>query len=372
MQIRVSCEELKNIAGKILSVIDRKSTRPILTYALLTAKDGKVQLEVTDLEISTRLLIRAQTTEEGSCCINAKNFYDILKELPNKDIDLIVDPNRNELLVNCENIHYSLLVTKKDDFPTLLFDSDGDKFSINTDDMLNIISKTSHAISNDDTRMFLNGIFLQQLDSKLRAVATDGFRLSLVDLELDESRSIVPLVDGVIIPKKGVYELKKMCESLPGETINLSLNSSFLYISGLEQYFLSIRLISRDYPQYQTVIPTKTSYKFSVERNVFLESIRRISIMSNEKTNGIKIKIGEDKMNITANHQSLGHAVEDLDINYRDKDINVGFNAKYLLETIQTFPDGDIDIELNNELSPIVIKSPNANNYLSIVMPLRL
>ncbi|MBT7765637.1 MAG: DNA polymerase III subunit beta, partial [Bdellovibrionales bacterium] len=210
MQIRVSCEELKNIAGKILSVIDRKSTRPILTYALLTAKDGKVQLEVTDLEISTRLLIRAQTTEEGSCCINAKNFYDILKELPNKDIDLIVDPNRNELLVNCENIHYSLLVTKKDDFPTLLFDSDGDQFSINTDDMLNIISKTSHAISNDDTRMFLNGIFLQQLDSKLRAVATDGFRLSLVDLELDESRSIVPLVDGVIIPKKGVYELKKM------------------------------------------------------------------------------------------------------------------------------------------------------------------
>lgn len=176
----------------------------------------------------------------------------------------------------------------------------------------------------------------------------------------------------LLFPRKGVYELKKIAESYPDKNLKISVDDSFIYINAEDTYWLSIRLIAREYPKYQAVIPSKTSYTMTADRGLFFDAIRRIKIMSNEKSNGVRVKLHDKEMEVTANHPSLGNAREIVPVNYEGKDMEIGFNAKYLIDTLSTFDDGEICLELNNELSPVVIKSANQPNYLGIIMPLKL
>ena len=177
MQAQVSTESIREAINKITSVVDRKNTRPILAYTLVEAGNGTISFSATDLEASAKVKIEAVTNLPGSFCVNAKNFSDILRELPNSNIELILNESENSLKINCGDIHFNLLIYKNEDFPQLVFQNKNNEFTINSDRVLEIINKTSHAISNDETRLFLNGIYLQEIDSKLRAVATDGHRL---------------------------------------------------------------------------------------------------------------------------------------------------------------------------------------------------
>jgi len=370
MIIKVCTEELKNALNKVLSVVDKKNSRPILTYTLFHAKGSTLELSATDLEVSTKVTIETNVEKEGKFCVNAKNIFDILKELPSSDIELILNENENTLKLNCGDIHYSLLIYKSDDFPHLVFGGDDNSFNLNAEQVLSIINKTSYAILNDETRLHLNGIFLQEVEGKLRAVATDGHRLSLFETILSQPNNNT-LINGIIIPKKGVYELKKIAESHPNKSVTVSVDDSFLYAS-TDNYFISIRLIAREYPKYQAVIPNKTSFTMVADKNTFADAVRRIKIMSNEKSNGVRVHLNNTEITIMANHPSLGDAQEKIPVEYNGKEMEIGFNAKYLIDTIYTFDEGDITLELNNELSPVIIRSSTQPNYLGIIMPLKL
>ncbi len=370
MIIKVCAEELKNALNKVLSVVDKKNSRPILTYTLFHAKNGILELSATDLEVSTKVTIETNVEKEGKFCVNAKNIFDILKELPSADIDLILNEDENTLKLNCGDIHYSLLIYKSDDFPHLVFGGDDNSFTLTSEQVLSIINKTQYAILNDETRLHLNGIFLQEVENKLRAVATDGHRLSLFETELSQADNKT-LINGIIIPKKGVFELKKIAEAQPSQSITISVDDSFLYASTVN-YFISIRLIAREYPKYQAVIPNKTSFTMVADKTSFSDAIRRIKIMSNEKSNGVRVHLTNTEITIMANHPSLGDAQEKIAVDYNGKEMEIGFNAKYLIDTIYTFEDGEITLELNNELSPVIIRSNAQPNYLGIIMPLKL
>jgi DNA polymerase-3 subunit beta len=205
----------------------------------------------------------------------------------------------------------------------------------------------------------------------LRAVATDGHRLSLLETDLGEN-NIESLVNGIIIPRKGVNELKKLADTFQDAEITIAVDDSFLYASIADQYFISLRLIAREYPKYQAVIPSKTTFTMTADRDSFFDAVRRIKIMSNEKSNGVKVRLSGEEMTIMANHPSLGDALETIPVNYDGGEMEIGFNAKYLIDTLSTFDEGDISLELNNEMSPVIIKSNNLPNYLGIIMPLRL
>lgn len=371
MLVRVPTEQIRDSINKVLSVVDKKNTRPILTYTLVTAKEDSIEFSATDLEVSSKIKISAQVETAGTFCVNAKNLSDILRELPSSILELKIEKEENTLKINCGDIHFSLLIYKNDDFPQLAFGNVDNQFKISSNQILDIIQKTNHAISNDETRVYLNGIFLQEIDSKLRAVATDGHRLSLIDTELENIHNET-LVNGIIIPKKGVTELKRLAESYPENDILISMDDSFIYVQANDQYFLSIRLIAREYPKYQSVIPNKTVYNMQIDRNVLLEAVRRIKIMSNEKSNGIRIKILDKEIEISANHPSLGDAREVIPVKYTGERMEIGFNAKYLVDTLVTIDEGDISLDLNNELSPVVVKSANHPNYVGIIMPLKL
>jgi DNA polymerase-3 subunit beta len=258
MLAKANTDHLRNAINKILSVVDKRNSRPILAYTLFeTTKDG-IYISATDLEVSAKVHLPANVEKEGSFCVNAKNLFDILKELPTDEVELEVSDDLNSLHLTSNNIHFTLLIYKNNDFPQLVFNGNENKIDIPSEYILNIINNTSHCISTDETRLYLNGVYLQEIDSVLRAVATDGHRLALVDMELSESNSEA-LSNGVIIPKKGVYELKKMAESNPDKIMTISVDDSFIYASFDEKYFLSVRLIAREYPKYQAVIPSKTS-----------------------------------------------------------------------------------------------------------------
>jgi DNA polymerase-3 subunit beta len=370
MKLTIQSHVLRDAINKVLSVVDKKNSRPILTNCLIKSQGQKLELIATDLEVSAKIILNAKIEEEGSFCINTKNISDILRELPNEDLMLSVDKN-NLLNLNCKNINYTLLVISADEFPQLNFQNQSSEFRLKTKQLAHIINKTSHAISTDETRLYLNGIFFQMTDSKLRSVAIDGHRLALLDTNeiMGENKF---LVDGVIIPRKGISELKKISETYTDEDIAISLDDSFMFVNARDEYFLSIRLIAREYPKYQTVIPAKTSNKFHIDRNAILNAVKRIKILSNEKTNGIKLNVANNVLTISTNHPALGQANETLPIAYDGKATEIGFNAKYLVDSLSVFNDTDVTFEFNNELSPVVIKADDLPEFLGIIMPLKL
>lgn len=371
MRITTKANDLRDALSKILTVIDRKNSRPILTNSLVTIREGQIELLATDLEVTAKIILKTQTDQTGSFCINTKNFFDIVRELPDAMVNIEVNQNKNLLNLNCKNINYSLLVTSSEEYPQLSFDISGNPFKLSSKEILKIINKTFYAVSSDETRINLNGIFMQYGDNKLRSVAIDGHRLALIDIHNFETNNHL-LEDGIIIPRKGVLELKKMAETYPNDTLTLLLDESFLSVKASDDYFLSIRLIAREYPKYQTILPSKTSYTMTVDKNALFDAIKRIRLLSNEKTNGIKVTIETNSLTISANHPSLGHAQETIVVDYNGEKIDIGFNAKYMSESISVFDTNELIFEFNNELSPVVIRSNEFPDYLGIIMPLKL
>lgn len=371
MQIQVQTELLREALNKILTVVDKKNSRPILTCTLINAKNSQIELSATDLEVSAKIIIPAKVKNPGQFCVNSKNIFDILRELPDGEVTLEMGENETSLRLSYKDIFYSLLIYKTDDFPHLTFENQYNQFHLKASQLLAIINKTSHAISTDETRLFLNGIYLQEIDHKLRAVATDGHRLSLIETEL-ENGQIDTLINGIIVPKKGVYELKKIAETYNDKDIKISVDDSFMFVSAEEKYFLSIRLIAREYPKYQASIPSKMSFKLVADRDALLDAVKRIRIMSNEKSHGVRVKLNDKEISIMAQHPSLGEAEEKLAVDYDGKEMEIGFNARFLIDALAVLDEGDVSIELNNELSPVILKSTMLPNYLGIIMPLRL
>ncbi len=371
MSIIIDSRTLREGFNKIITVIDKRNSRPILTNSLINIANNKLELIATDLEVSAKIVLDAITTEDTSFCINTKNISDILRELPDRELTLNIDKDKNLLNLKCDSIEYSLLITSSEDFPKINFTNSHEVICLKANYLLSIINKISHAISTDETRINLNGIYLQQLDSKLRSVAIDGHRLALYDI-IDFESSNQTLLDGFIIPKKGVFELKKLAEANLDSDLNIYLDESFIHVVANEETYLSVRLIAREYPKYQTVIPNKTTYTLTVERELILNAVKRIKLLSNEKTNGVKVSLTSTEMTISADHPSLGFAVEKVPVSYNGTEMEIGFNAKYLLDTLNILAVNEIVYELNNELSPVVVRSSEEENFLGIIMPLKI
>ena len=273
-----------------------------------------------------------------------------LRELPDDEVKIAIETDSGLLKLSCQKIDYSLLISSAEEYPQVNFQNNVDPINLSTKNVLNIINKTSFAISNDETRINLNGIYFQRIENKLRSVAIDGHRLALLDILDFEYDNHALKNDGVIIPKKGIMELKKLADSYPEEKLTLSIDESFMYISCKDEYFLNIRLIAREYPKYQTVIPSKTSHMIAIERNIMLDAVRRIKLLSNEKTNGIKCSFTSSELIITADHPSLGHAKETIQIEYAGPEMEIGFNARYMVEALTVLNVNELIFEFNNGL----------------------
>jgi DNA polymerase-3 subunit beta len=366
------------------SVVGRKTTLPILSHILMQWEKDSLYLTGTDLETGIREKLNANVFQEGKASISAKKLYEIVRELPEEIIHIQKKEN-HWITLKCGKSIFNLAGLDPDEFPSLPTYQDGYFSKISTTLMMEMIEKTVFSASNEESRYHLNGVFFVQrkLGSEppgsekegkeiLRIVATDGHRLSLIDRE---SQAIRGIEKGIIIPKKGVLEIKKIMSDRDEEgEIEIYFDQTHGFFK-IGRSLMVIRLIDGEFPEYEQVIPKENDKKLVVEKESVYGCLRRVSTMASERVEGIKLALKKNAMELSSYHQDFGDAKEEVEAAYEGPPLEIGFNARYLIEALNVIDTKEIIMELKDEGSPGIIKplsSTEASNQFHIIMPMRI
>jgi len=351
------------------STVERRTTMPILANVLVEFHINDTRVTATDLEIGVRAKLDAEVGEEGAVTLNAKKLYDIVRESSGEVIQLKRLENDWVEIKSGKSV-FKMVGLDPKDFPH--FPDFDPKFLVPVPAKVleEMIDKTIFSVSTDETRSNLNGAFLEEIEGgKARMVATDGHRLAMVERQV----GALGLKKGVILPRKGLAELRKILEGAGGEGVaQIGFKENMgLVVKGNVELFM--RLAESEFPDYTKVIPQGNPYNVKIEQKGFLQALRRVSILSSERYKGIKIELKPEGMAISASNPDLGEAVEELDVEYKGKALAVGFNARYLIDVLTVLEDdGDVDIELKDELSPSLLRRGGDEGYTYVVMPMKL
>jgi DNA polymerase III subunit beta len=368
MEIKAKRDDLLATLYWTQSIVERRNTMPILANVLLEASKNSVRVTATDLEVGVRGEFDGDVAKEGTVTVNAKKIYEIIREVPNEQVQLKRLENDWVEIRSGKSV-FKIVGMDSKEFPQFpKFDSKS-LSSMPASTIHEMIERTIFSVSTDETRYSLNGVFIEEAEGgKIRMVATDGHRLAF------EERTVgsLELPKGVILPRKGLAELKKLLESGTEGVVSLGFKENMGLVIK-EKIELFMRLIDGDFPDYTKVIPKGNPNIAKLEHDEFLQALRRVSILSSERYKGIRMEFSDDKVFISANNPDLGEAVEEIEAEYKGKALSIGFNARYLLDVLGILGgDGEISIELKDELSPSVIRKGGVDSYLYVLMPMRL
>lgn len=373
MEFKIKRDEFLNALGWTQSVVEKKTTMPILSNALLEVGNKQLKITATDLEVGVITYVPAQIQSDGKICVSAKNLYDIVRELPADEI-LIKKKDQNKIEVSAGKSHFRILGLPAEDFPSLPSVEEKNSYPLETKGLKGMLDKTIFAISNDESRYNLHGVYLEQTgDKTLRMVATDGHRLSFVDREVSQS---VKLPKGVIIPKKAVYELKKLVGDLTQdanvkESVRFNIDGRNC-VAQRGNVTLVARLIDGEFPDYKPVIPKGPSKIMVVHRESLIGALKRVSLLVNDRSRGIRFLVSPGNLELSTSNPDLGDAKEELLVDYNGEKLSVGFNARYFLDVLNSVEDEKVVVELNGEVGPCVIRSEFDRGFLSVIMPMRI
>lgn len=372
MKIRIEKKNLLALISKAQNIVEKRNTMPVLVNVLLAAEKNSLKIFATNLEVSLTDQAEAETTEAGKVAVNAKSLFDIVKELGDGFLELVKLEN-NWLKISQQKSVFNIVGISPDEYPIFPSFSTQDFMSIGADVLREMIEKTIYSVSNDETRYHLNGVFFERIgdanNPSLRMVATDGHRLSLVERKADPA-SVKYHDNGVIIPRKGLYEIRKLLETAVGELL-MAIEGSQLIVRQSETV-LMIRLIEGKYPNYKQLIPQNLSEQVMINREALLSSLRRVSLLSNQKSKGVTLKLSSGRLEISSNNPELGDAKEEIDIEYTGKDLKIGFNAKYILDVLTSFDDEMVNFELKDQVSPGLVRPKDDTQYTCVIMPMRI
>ncbi|WP_020678236.1 DNA polymerase III subunit beta [Geopsychrobacter electrodiphilus] len=367
MEFKIEKEIFLKALGQIQGIIEKKHTIPILANVHINAKNNELTLTATDLEIGVRSKFSTQIIEDGKITVSAKKLFEIIRELPDKEINFKSKDNC-WIEIKCDKSIFNLVGLSSDEYPKFPEFKSDNLLNISSFKINEMIDKTIFSISNDETKYNLNGIFLKYEDEKLSMISTDGHRLSYSFTDIEEK--FILFDKGIILPKKGIFELRKIINK---ENNNLEISivdNNFIIID--ENTILIMRLVDGDFPDYKRVIPEKCENTSIINKNEFFHALKRISVLSSEKTKGIKINFTNNKAILTSSNPDLGDASEEIDISYKGKDISIGFNSKYILDILQAIDEEFIEFHLKDNLSPGMIEPEKNKNFISVIMPMRL
>lgn len=368
MEFRIAADELKKALHRAQGIVERKATMPILSNVLVTAGKSGVTVTAFDLDIGIVSEHPAEVSKPGAITVSAKTLFDIVSFLPEAQVTVKKLPN-NYAELTSGAAHYKIVGMAPEEFPKLPKSDAGHPVKLSGPTLLEMIRKTQFAISNDETRYILNGVFFEPREKGLvRMVATDGHRLALVERELAGD---FKLKSGVIIPRKGLFELKRLLDEAPDAECELGFaeNSAIFKKPGLS---MVMRLIDGQFPEYQRVIPKEGEKQLMVRRDKLFDALKRISLLSADKSNAVKLSLSENLLRITANNPDLGEAKDDLEVAYRGGSMTVGFNARYLLDVLGVLETDEVSLELGDEHSPGVVHPPGDKSFTAVVMPMRV
>jgi len=356
----------------VQSAVASKNTMPILANVLLEARDKKLEFVATDLDMGIRCSVPAEIVEKGNITINAKKLADIVRELPEATVELEIDDSHKMLLV-CQKSNFKVHGLPKDDFPILPEVKRDKVFKIKGSLLQEMIRKTIFAVSTDETRYVLNGVFFQVEGGKLRMVATDGHRLAFIEKKLEGKNDDKA---SVIIPTKTLNELTKVISDLgKGKEEDLIVeviatdNQIKFVIEGVE---IISRLIEGQFPNYEQVIPKESDKKIEASISSLAAATRRVAILTSEKSNSIRYQAKNNKLTISSKTPDMGEAKEEIDVDYKGEEISIAYNAKYVLDVLKNVGTDIVNIELTQPLSPGILRPKGDADYLCVIMPMRV
>lgn len=370
MKLEVEKKDLLTLLGRSQNIVEKRNTMPILINVLLEAEQDHLKVFATDLEVSLKDQIPAKVSEPGRVAVSAKNLFEIIKELPEAPIVLEKKEN-NWLRVTQRKSVFNLVGMSPEEYPVFPTFKTDHFIEVDSDILSEMIEKTLYSVSTDETRYHLNGVYFEtrKEDSSLRMVATDGHRLSMVDRKTSGSDQL-QLSTGVIVPRKGLNEIKKLLDSTD-ESVELAIEGSQLIIRN-NQTLLLIRLIEGKYPNYQQLVPGNLKESLRAPKETLMSSLKRVSLLSNSKSKGVTLTLSKGRMEIASNNPELGDAKEEIEIDYNGKDMKIGFNAKYILDVLGAIKEEIVEIDFNDHLSPGVVRPDKDPSYTCVVMPMRI
>jgi DNA polymerase-3 subunit beta len=372
MRLTIDKPSLSKALAHVASVVERRNTIPILSNVLLNSANNELRLTATDLDMELVETVPVRAKGEGSTTVPAHMFYDIVRKLPEgADIELQRDGEQGRLTITAGPAQFSLQTLPADDFPALSVDDLGHNFTLTAGELKRLIDKTRFAISTEETRYYLNGIYLHAAMNggkpMLRAVATDGHRLAQVEHPLPSGAKEMP---GVIVPRKTVLELAKLVEDGEGE-VRIELSPSKIRVS-TGKVVLTSKLIDGTFPDYERVIPQSNDKKMEVDNSAFAQAVDRVSTLSSDKGRAVKLAISGGKLVLSVNNPDSGSATEELPVEYGSDPLEIGFNARYLLDISQQLESGTAEFQLADPGSPTMVRDGKDASALYVLMPMRV
>jgi DNA polymerase-3 subunit beta len=372
MKVTINKNDLLNLIGKTQNIVEKRNTMPILVNILLDAQKGRLKVFATNLEVSLTDEVAADVATPGKVAVSAKSLFDIVKEMPDGPVQFIKQEN-NWLKITQGKSVFNIVGISPDEYPVFPSHTTKEFMEIEAKVLTDMIGKTIYSVSNDETRYHLNGVYFEKKlgganGSSFLMVATDGHRLSLVNRE--NQGPDAKTTEGVIIPRKGLSEIYKLIENVEGQFRMAIEGSQLIVVHG--PTVLMVRLIEGKYPNYRQLIPQNLSEHVDVSRDALLSSLRRVSLLSNQKSKGVTLSFSNGKLEISSNNPELGDAKEELEIDYKGTGLKIGFNAKYMMDVLSSMDDDSISIDLKDQLSPGVMRPKADKNYTCVIMPMRI
>ncbi len=372
MKVTVERAALLKALGHVHRVVERRNTIPILSNVLLRASSDGLGLKATDLDMEVTETIAAEVTQPGATTVPAHVIYDIVRKLPEgAQVSLETSGESTQMILRSSRSRFTLQALPESDFPDIAAGEMPHSFAVKPGDLKKLIEKTQFAISTEETRYYLNGIYLHAIDSDgapvLRAVATDGHRLARIEIPAPEGTAGMP---GVIIPRKAVAEIQKLLEDA-GETIMVELSSGKIraHFNGV---ILTSKLIDGTFPDYQRVIPAANDKTLIVDRDEFARSVDRVSTISSERGRAVKLALTEGRMTLSVNNPDSGSATEEIEVEYEAAPLDIGFNARYLLDITAQLTGDTAVLKLADPGSPTLIQDREGASALYVLMPMRV
>jgi len=372
MKLTIERAALLRALSHVQSVVERRNTIPILSNVLLRAEDGELALSATDMDLEIVASVAAQTQRKGSTTAPAHTLYDIVRKLrEGAQIELDATGDKGAMTLRSGRSTFTLACLPPEDYPLMAGGDLAHSFALSAADLKRLIDRTRFAISMEETRYYLNGIFLHAAKSNevpmLRAVATDGHRLARMEIPLPEGAAGMP---GVIVPRKTVNELRKLIDEID-QDVQISLSDTKIRF-GFGAAVLTSKLIDGTFPDYDRVIPSGNDKILEVQCKEFAEAVDRVSTISTEKSRAVKLTIERGSLMLSATSPENGTATEEIEVRYSASPLEIGFNSRYLLDITEQIEGEGARFAMADAASPTVVRDAADSSALYVLMPMRV
>jgi len=363
LELVIDKTDLQNLLKKAISATEKKSALPILSNFLLEAKDDRLIVQGTDLEVHVSVSVFAKVEKEGTACVNAKKLTDISRLLPSSEV--YIKLKDNTLKIKSGKTKYNLPVVSSEDFPMMYPFPEDNAFIVSGDEIQKAISKTSYATSKEESRFALQGVLFKSQDGSIDLVATDGHRLALYTIDRNGKGDV-----DIIVPQKALNELKKLLTGF--EDVEMTASDQYVFFRTKEWVLMS-RLLEGAFPDYTKVIPQEFSIGIKIDKKEFLDAVKRVSAVIEGDPKPIKLTLKENILELVSRSSEYGEATDELSIEYQGDEFSIGFNARYLIEAVEVIDGDNALIRFTSPNAQTLILPEDENDrYRAIVMPMEI